>query len=96
MKYKTDIISIIHGDLPFLIETKINGSLYVEGGAGLLLPYYIHDFLSYLVSDNRGVVNDRLGLSMRIHLKWYMKGNEKRYWGIHYYFRINIVRRKVR
>lgn len=82
---KTDLISIIHGDAPLLVEGTLVNDLRWEAGVGLLLPYYVHDFLALVFSDNRGITNDRLGYSSRLHMKWYDNAPEEKYWGIQYY-----------
>lgn len=84
---KTDLIAIIHGDLPLLTEIRVKNSLMLELGPGLILPYYVHDFLALGFTDNRGIINNKFGYSARIHLKWYAKGKDKDYWGMQFYHR---------
>lgn len=84
---KTDIVSIIHGDAPIIVEKMLHRDLTLEGGIGLILPYYVHDFLAIAFTENRGIENNYFGHSLRLHLKWYSKAPERDYWGIHYYRR---------
>ena len=84
---KTDLVSIIHGDVPLIVESRPKRNLTFEGGLGVLLPYYVHDFLPLAFSENKGIDNNRYGYSARLHLKWYIQAPEMKYWGIQYYHR---------
>ncbi len=64
-------MSILHGELPFLIEHVLTRRLSAEGGLGLLLPYYIHDFLPLLVGDKPPFQNNSLGTSFWLKFKLY-------------------------
>jgi len=85
--YKTDLVSMIHGDWPIIAENRLKNNLTLEMGAGLLMPYYVHDFLALAFTDNKGIQNDRFGYSTRLHVKWYTKAPERDYWGVQYYRR---------
>lgn len=81
---KTDIISIIHGDAPLIAEWKLNKEITAELSVGVLMPYYVHDFLASAFTDNQGITNNRFGWSGGAQLKWYLHAPEETYWGMQY------------
>jgi hypothetical protein len=68
---KTDVVSIIHGEAPFLLEYVLNQRLSAEGGLGILLPYYVHDFVPLLVDSKPNFSNNSLGTSLWLKFKLY-------------------------
>jgi hypothetical protein len=68
---KTDAISIIHGEVPVLLEYVLNQRVTAEGGLGLLLPYYVHDFLPLIVDGKPNFSNNSLGTSLWLKFKLY-------------------------
>jgi hypothetical protein len=68
---KTDAVSIIHGEAPFLLEYVLNQLLSAEGGLGILLPYYVHDLLPLIVDGKPNFSNNSLGTSLWLKFKLY-------------------------
>jgi hypothetical protein len=85
---KTDILSSLRGDVPLIIEKKLGPQLTIEGGVGLILPYYIPDLPSMAFVDiSNELQNNRFGSSIRLQLKFYNDAPENRYWGLRYHRR---------
>jgi hypothetical protein len=69
---KVDAISLIHGELPITLERTITRRFSVEGGLGILLPYYVHDFLPLIFDDERQrFTNNKFGSSVWLKAKLY-------------------------
>lgn len=85
---KTDAIAMIHGDWPLLYEHMLSDQFSIEGGVGLLMPYYVHDFLALIFTENNGITNNQLGVSFKGQLKLYTdKAPDLHYWGVQLYHR---------
>ncbi len=86
--WKTDVIAMIHGDWPVIYEHLLSDQFSVEGGIGLLMPYYVHDFLALAFAENRGITNNQLGWSIKLQGKLYTGDiPDSRYWGFQVYNR---------
>jgi hypothetical protein len=70
---KTDVNSIVHGEVPVLLEYVLNERVGAEGGLGLLLPYYVHDFLPLIFDGKPNFSNNSLGTSLWLKFKLYHK-----------------------
>ena len=85
---KTDAIAMIHGDWPVLYEHMLSDQFSIEGGVGILMPYYVHDFLTLIFTENNGITNNQLGFSLKGQLKLYTdKAPDLHYWGVQLYHR---------
>ncbi len=83
---KTDVVSIIGGELPFIWEHKFSKTFGIELGAGVLLPYYVNTDLIF--SDNIDFSNDKSGYSFLANIKaqpfWFSDENFYTIFGVHY------------
>ncbi|MDR1878725.1 MAG: hypothetical protein LBQ64_04090 [Bacteroidales bacterium] len=64
---KTDIISIISGELPVSWEHKFSKQIGIEAGAGVLLPYYVNmNIMQWMLSKHNtfpAFTNTKMGFS---------------------------------
>lgn len=83
---KTDVVALVHGEMALLYERTISDGISLEGGLGLLLPYYVHDFLPLLFDGHPEFTNDELGNSYWLQARWYpeARGPELDYWSLQY------------
>lgn len=72
--------------MALLYERTISDGISLEGGLGLLLPYYVHDFLPLLFDGDQEFTNDELGNSYWLQARWYpeARGPELDYWSLQY------------
>jgi hypothetical protein len=68
---KIDGMALVHGELPFIFERVLARVFSAEAGLGILLPYYIHDFLPLIVHSAPGFSNNQFGHSLWLKAKLY-------------------------
>jgi hypothetical protein len=79
--FKVETIAIIHGELPVLLEVFVKQNFSLELGAGVILPYYVHDFLPLLFNEGQGFKNSEFGNSFWLSSRLYMReAPESNYW----------------
>ena len=77
---KTDIISLIHGDFPIIYERAVTDKIGIETGIGILLPYYVHDFLPLIFNGAPAFTNSKFGYRVSFNTKFYSDTSlEKKY-----------------
>ncbi len=78
---KFEALSIIHGEVPLHLEVFAKRNFSLEGGIGLIMPYYVHDFGALLVGSENSFSNNSTGLGLWMAARLYMgEAPEARYW----------------
>ncbi|WP_165021271.1 hypothetical protein [Dysgonomonas sp. ZJ279] len=77
---KTDILSIIDGDLPIIYEHRFSSLFAVEAGVGLILPYE-NEISTFPISaeNNRNFKNTKFGYSLLAAPRIYFAHSSKNY-----------------
>ena len=68
---KTDLISIIRGDVGLQYERGLSDEFSVTIGAGVLMPYYVHDLLAVVIGKGAPDNFNSTGFSYQFHGRWY-------------------------
>jgi hypothetical protein len=84
---KVNLVSPIIGDLAFYYERVIFRWVSMEGGAGVLLPYYLQDGAA-LVAHEHEVNKPDLGYSLWLHPRFYFMGKAPEYNYVGFQYRL--------
>lgn len=68
-----NLLSPFVGDVAIAYEQKLTRRITLEGGVGVLLPFYVREYMEWLVTDAYIPTNVKGGFSWRIEPKIYAK-----------------------
>lgn len=70
---KTDVIAAIQGNLGLSLERIIYRKMTLEGTIGILLDYYVHDFVPLVIAGTPETTPQGMGLSYKIAMRQYFR-----------------------